>query len=120
MTNMSTKIGFTLIGTSIGILCGGIMQSYNINSYLEEKHIKPNMKSIENLTTSKSYNEIKSIVETGNYVPGEAALICQSMTDDIKADGLIKKAYFEGQQLIRDSITKAAKDAAKDAKRIIK
>lgn len=102
------------MGVTAGVLVGQILifaLSHNaMNSRINENK----KKLIESDISAKNIKKIDSQINKINdnfTIDGkiERTLEWQKAVDSIKTEGLVKKAYMEGQQAVRDSLSKAAK-----------
>ena len=91
------KFMFASFATILGV------SAYNIvtdSATFKENHNKTEIREKDSVRYNRLINDGKW--HNGKYWELEA----KKMNDSIKTDSLIKKAYFEGMQAVRDSISK--------------
>lgn len=97
-TGVKAVAGLAFIGTVIGVTHNGeVNRENNINRLNQEIQMKDSVR----------YSNIQKANKTKDVYFLEAQ--AKRMNDSLIADSALKKAYFEGAQMVRDSIKKASK-----------
>ena len=101
--------GVIALGGAVVLAGFGTVTLMNMSQ--SSKIIDKNKAAIANLGVSeKNIDVLDQKIESGfTYSSAKKAIMWQEALDSIKMDGAMKKAYFEGQQAIRDSIKLAQK-----------
>lgn len=97
-TGVKAVAGLAFIGTVIGVTHNGeVNRENNINRLNQEIQMKDSVR----------YSNIQKANKTKDVYFLEAQ--AKRMNDSLIADSALKKAYFKGAQMVRDSIKKASK-----------
>ncbi len=102
---MSTATKILCIAS--GILTGLVLSEGQL---MKNKINETKQKVAESDISAKNFQKLNNQIE--NRCGGELFtrnIEWQKALDSLNTEGLVKKAYLEGQQAVRDSITKAAK-----------
>ncbi len=102
MSNLGKTIGIILIGVTNGVAAGLVTKKIMNNQYT---NIQQYSSKIANKDINR-FNRINNAILQGEMKNSTANWMKEynKMMDSLKLDSIAKKSYFEGAQMVRDSI----------------